>query len=95
MQAAKELTDSRSLRGAQAYRAMQFFRNTTRTEEAFYIRFERMPPRLIRALRAWRPDEDHWGIFRRVCRFWGVGYTRRLGGGLRLEPGKRPGWTRR
>ncbi|OHB68045.1 MAG: hypothetical protein A2Y77_08875 [Planctomycetes bacterium RBG_13_62_9] len=84
MEVVKEMTESASLRGAQAYRAMQFFRSTTRTEEAFLIRFERATPRVMAALRAWWPEEDEWGIFRRVCRFWGVGYRRRLGGGIPL-----------
>lgn len=59
-----------------ALRAINWFRKTERTEEAFYLRFERMPPERLQALLDWWATDDTWVVFRRVCSYWGAGRRR-------------------
>ena len=56
-----------------AWRAVRFFANTARTEEAFYLRFQLLCPRKRRVLKDWWALRDDWALYRRLCRFWGVG----------------------
>jgi len=56
-----------------AWRVVRFFRKTPRTEEAFYLRFQRLGAPQRRLLKdGWKLADD-WALYRRLCRFWGVG----------------------
>jgi hypothetical protein len=56
-----------------AWRAVRFFAQTARTEEAFYLRFQLLCRRKRRLLKdRWKLADD-WALYRRLCRFWGVG----------------------
>jgi hypothetical protein len=78
MEAIAEMKREKSLTAARAWRGLQFFRKTTRVEEAFYIRFQRLPAYLLEAMRQFWAGADDWEILRKVCRFWGVSFARRL-----------------
>ena len=52
--------------------ALADFLQTPRTEEAFYLRFRRMPRQRLRALARYWDQPDDWRVFRRVCRLYGV-----------------------
>jgi len=68
-----------------AWRAVRFFRKTPRTEEAFYLRFQLLCARKRRQLKdCWKLADD-WALYRRLCRFWGVG--RRVTRADRAEQG--------
>jgi hypothetical protein len=52
---------------------VRFFAHTARTEEAFYLRFQLLCQRKRRLLKdGWKLADD-WALYRRLCRFWGVG----------------------
>jgi hypothetical protein len=73
-----EMKRQKSLMAARAFRGLQFFRKTTRVEEAFYLRFQRLPAHLLEAMRRFWAGADDWEILRKVCRYWGVSFTRPL-----------------
>ena len=64
---------------------MRFFRETPRTEEAFYLRFQLLGARERRVLKNHWKLRDDWTLYRRLCRFWGVG--RRVTRADRAEQG--------
>jgi hypothetical protein len=53
-----EMKRQKSLVAARAFRGLQFFRKTTRVEEAFYLRFQRLPGYLLEAMRQFWPGAD-------------------------------------
>jgi len=56
-----------------AWEALRAFGATPRTEEAFYLEFQKLSPGHRSCLRqAWSLRTD-WDLFIRICRFWGVG----------------------
>jgi hypothetical protein len=55
------------------WQAVQIFRQTRRTEEAFYLRFQLLGRRDRRLLRTCWDLPDDWTLYRRLCRFWGIG----------------------
>ena len=57
-----------------AWEAARFFRDTPRTEEAFYLRFELLGAQQRRILKNHWKLRDDWTLYRRLCRFWGVGH---------------------
>jgi len=57
----------------QGWQAVQMFRETPRTEEAFYLRFQLLGRRDRRLLKRCWDLPDDWTLYRRLCRFWGIG----------------------
>ena len=68
-----------------AWEAVRFFRETPRTEEAFYLRFQLLGASERRILKDHWKLRDDWTLYRRLCRFWGVG--RRVTRADRAEQG--------
>ena len=66
------------LEAEKARRALRYFERTYRTEEASFLRFQRLPTHHRLHLRAWWAHRDDWTIFLRVCRFRGVAYKQAL-----------------
>ena len=58
---------------AVAYRIMQQFADTAKTETAFYLRFERLVPADREFLAAYYnlPD-NNWAVFKQITRWWAV-----------------------
>jgi len=54
------------------YDIMKFFKQTPRTEGAFYIRFQKMPQEDIRLLMTFYNIEEDWQVFKKICKFWNV-----------------------
>ena len=52
------------------YDIMKFFKQTPRTEGAFYIRFQKMPQDDIRLLMSFYDVDEDWHVFKRICKFW-------------------------
>ena len=53
-------------------RMLCFFARTHCTEDAFYLRFQRLPTGRATILRRWWRTDDDWVVCRRVYAFWGV-----------------------
>jgi hypothetical protein len=51
-------------------RAIRSFAKTARTEEAFYLRFQRLPKTQRAALRRFWLTDDDWRVFRHVCHLY-------------------------
>jgi len=54
------------------YDIMKFFRDTPRTESAFYLRFQQMDQGDIRLLMSFYDIEEDWQVFKRICKFWNI-----------------------
>lgn len=57
----------------EAWRIVRLFEKTARREEAFYLRFECLCERDRRVLKDCWALGDDWALYRRLCRFCGVG----------------------
>lgn len=64
----KDLTDKQKT----IYDIMKFFKNTNRTEGAFYLRFQLMPKEDIRMLMSYYNINEDWQVFKNICKFWNV-----------------------
>ncbi|MBP7052414.1 MAG: hypothetical protein KBE65_15485 [Phycisphaerae bacterium] len=51
---------------------LEAFASERRTEGAFYLRFLRLAPMEVEALKSFWPIRDEWGLLRRICRFFAV-----------------------
>jgi hypothetical protein len=56
----------------EAYEALNFFRDTEKTEGAFYLRFQVMPEEKLKILKRFYKKEEDWQIFKLICLFWNV-----------------------
>jgi len=54
------------------YDLMKFFRNTPRTESAFYLRFQLMDPADISMLMTLYAVDEEWDVFKIICKYWNV-----------------------
>jgi hypothetical protein len=54
------------------YDIMKFFKQTPRTESAFYIRFQKMTQEDIQLLMSYYEVNENWHVFKRICKFWNV-----------------------
>lgn len=58
-------------RKTEAYEALNFFKDTEKTEGAFYLRFQVMPKEKLNILKRFYKKEE-WQIFKLICKFWNV-----------------------
>jgi hypothetical protein len=56
----------------EAYEALNFFRDTEKTEGAFYLRFQIMPKEKLNLLKRFYKKDQDWQIFKLICLFWNV-----------------------
>ena len=50
--------------------AMNFFEDTYRTEESFYLRFQIMPEEMKKAIYMITGKSEDWQIFKEICKFY-------------------------
>ena len=51
---------------------LEAFGRERRTEGAFYLRFLRLAPMEVEALKRFWAGRDEWSLLRRICRFFGT-----------------------
>jgi len=55
-----------------AYRALMFFKDTHKTEEAFYLRFQTMPADFRKSLMKFYHVDDNFKLFKFICKWWNI-----------------------
>ena len=55
-----------------AYKALQWFHDTQKTESAMYIRFQKMPKELLNAIMKFYRCTTEMQVFSYICKWWAV-----------------------
>ena len=55
-----------------AYKALQWFHDTQKTESAMYIRFQMMPKDLLKAIMRFYHCATEMEVFSWICKWWAV-----------------------
>ena len=55
-----------------AYKALNWFHDTPKTESAMYIRFQMMPEDLLNALMTFYRCTTEMEVFSSICKWWAV-----------------------
>lgn len=55
-----------------AYKALNWFHDTPKTESAMYLRFQMMPDEYLKALKAFYNRKMDMDIFSLICKWWAV-----------------------
>lgn len=68
----QEIDDAKKTQDISFINAMNFFKDTPKTEAAFFLRFQILPVEMLKCLESYYNTCDSWKIFNKIKNFWNI-----------------------